>query len=286
VAESVIRQPGRPPVRLAKGSHIVVKRLFDHDRGYILQSTDNRVVFALPFHGDFTLIGTTDEEFVGDPATVAPSSDDINYLCRAMNEYFRDVLLPVDAVWAYAGVRSLYDDGSAAPEDVTRDYVLALDQAFRSAPLMTVYGGKITTYRRLAEAAVGKIADRFVAGPAWTKDAPLPGGDFPHDQLAGEIARTRARWPFLSEGDAQRLVSAYGTRVGRVLGNAASAADLGLHFGAGLSAAEVRYLMQHEWAETADDVLWRRSKLALRMSEPERAALAQFIAAEGQRAAS
>jgi glycerol-3-phosphate dehydrogenase len=213
---------------------------------------------------------------------VVPSSEEINYLCRVMNEYFRDLLLPVDAMWAFAGVRSLYDDGSATPEDITRDYVLVFDQAFRSAPLITVYGGKITTYRRLAEAALAKIADLFVPGPPWTDRAPLPGGDFAHDQLEQEVARSRARWPFLSEDDAHRLISAYGTRLERVLANAASLSDLGQHFGAGLTVAEVRYLMQHEWAETADDVLWRRSKLGLKMSADERSVFAQFMADQGR----
>ena len=285
VAETVIRAEGRPPVRLAKGSHIVVKRLFDHDRGYIFPGADNRVVFALPFHREFTLIGTTDEEFSGDPATVVATNDEINYLCRSMNEYFRDLLLPVDAVWAFAGVRSLYDDGSAKPEDITRDYVLAFDHGFRVAPLITVYGGKITTYRRLAESALAKVADLFLAGPPWTARAPLPGGEFAHDQLAAEVARAHARWPFLTEADAYRLVCAYGTRVERILGNAASIGDLGTPFGGGLSAAEVRYLMRYEWAETADDVLWRRSKLGLWLTEPQRAALARFMAGEDIRAA-
>ena len=265
-------------VRLVKGSHIVVRRLFDHDRAYIFQSADGRVVFAIPYQGDFTLIGTTDEDFDGDPADAAASPREIGYLCEAASAYFRNAVTPLDVVWTYAGVRPLYDDGASKAKDATRDYVLVLDRPYREAPLLTVYGGKITTYRRLAEAALAEIAGYFVTTPAWTDAAALPGGDFPWDGVDALVARARGLWPFLTDGHARRLVHAYGTRLDRMLGDARSLDDLGEGFGADLT-AEVRYLMRHEWAETAEDVLWRRSKLGLKTTPAQAAALARFMAA-------
>ena len=266
------------PLRLVKGSHIVVRRLFEHDHGYIFQTSDGRVVFALPFVRDFTLIGTTDQNFVGDPGSVKPSADEIAYLCAAANGYFREQIRPADVVWSFAGVRSLYDDGSEKAEDTTRDYVLDLDRRNGEAPLLNIYGGKITTYRRLAEHALDLLADGLSTGPAWTKDSHLPGGEFPHNGLEALIAKTRRSRPFLSEEHARRLVRAYGTRVERVLGPARRLEDLGPCLGADLTAAEVRYLMEHEWARTEDDVLWRRSKLGLCFSAEQRERLARFMA--------
>ena len=267
------------PARLDKGSHIVVRRLFDHDRGYIFQTRDDRVVFALPFERDFTLIGTTDRGFAGDPSGVKPGADEIGYLCAAANQHFRTTISAADVVWSFAGVRSLYDDGSKRAQDVTRDYVLALDERAGEAPLLTVYGGKITTYRRLAEQALDRLAHVLEVGPAWTVDSHLPGGEFPHDGLDALVAKTRKSRPFLSEEHARRLVRAYGTRVERVLGPARRMEDLGPCLGADLTGAEVRYLMEREWAQTEDDVLWRRSKLGLRFSPEERERLARFMAA-------
>jgi glycerol-3-phosphate dehydrogenase len=278
VAESVLRMPVRLPVRLVKGSHIVVPRLFDHDRGYIFQTGDRRVVFALPFERDFTLIGTTDQDFIGNPAGAAAMPEEIAYLCRSVGEYFREHVGLDQVVWTFAGVRSLHDDGSARPEDVTRDYHLALDQALRKAPLLTVYGGKITTYRKLAEAVMSRLTPVFSMRRDWTANAPLPGGDFAPDLLDSLVARARHTWPFLTEDHARRLVRAYGTRIDRVLGTAASMADLGARFGSDLTGAEVRYLIEQEWAQEADDVLWRRSKLGLRFKPEERAALGHFMA--------
>jgi glycerol-3-phosphate dehydrogenase len=279
VAETVIRVPGPSHLRLVKGSHIVVPRLFDHDRGYILQSSDSRVVFVLPFGRDFSLIGTTDEDFAGDPAAVAPTPDEILYLCQSVNSYFRHSIGVEDIKWAFSGVRSLYDDGSKKPEHVTRDYHLALDERFREAPVLTIYGGKITTYRRLAEAVLARLAHFFQPRPGWTFKVPLPGGDFPHDQLEKRVAQARQTWPFLAEDHARRLVGAYGTRIDRILGAAKSLDDLGTSFGVDLTEAEVRYLMRHEWAQTADDVLWRRSKLGIHFSAEQREGLARFMAA-------
>jgi glycerol-3-phosphate dehydrogenase len=279
VAETVLRIEGRPPVRLAKGSHIVVPKLFDHDRGYILQNDDRRIVFALPFADDFTLIGTTDDNFSGPLESVAPSADEVLYLCRAVSEFFRTRVEPDQVVWAFAGVRSLYDEskGRDAPEDVTRDYHLTLDERYGEAPLLTVYGGKITTYRRLAEEAVNKIAHFFGSQRCWTATAPLPGGNFRWNAIEGRVVQTRHAWPFLTEVEAWRLVRAYGTRVELIMGEAKRREDIAPFFGP-LSAAEVRYLMKHEWARTADDVLWRRSKLGLTLAEVDKEALAKFMA--------
>jgi len=279
VSETVLRIEGPPPVRLAKGSHIVVRKLFDHDRGYIFQNTDKRIVFALPFAEDFTLIGTTDLNFVGALDAVTPSSDEILYLCRAVNEYFREPVGPEHVVWAFAGVRALYDTskGKDKPEDVTRDYHLDLDEKFGAAPVLTVYGGKITTHRRLAEDALGRLSHFFQLHRRWTATTPLPGGEFLWDAIETRVAQTLRAWPFLTEAEAWRLVRAYGTRVDRVLGDAKRREDIAPFFGP-LSAAEVRYLMQHEWAQQPDDVLWRRTKLGLKVSKPEKEALAQFMA--------
>jgi glycerol-3-phosphate dehydrogenase len=277
-ARSVLGEAAPEHLRLDKGSHIVVRRLFQHDRGYVLQHSDRRIVFALPYERDFTIVGTTDGLFSGNPDTVAPAADEIGYLCAVVNEHFRAGITPADVVWAFAGVRSLYDDGSKEPQDTMRDYVLALDAASGAAPILTVYGGKITTYRRLAEAALERLAPFVGQRPAWTKGSHLPGGDFPLDGVVALAVQTRRSWPFLGEGEARRLVEAYGTRVSRILGTARTSDDLGPRLGAGLSGAEVLYLMQHEWAQTADDVLWRRSKLGLRVSPQDREWLAKFMA--------
>jgi glycerol-3-phosphate dehydrogenase len=208
---------------------------------------------------------------------VTPSADEIAYLCDVANQHFRASIAPADVVWSFAGVRSLHDDGAKRAQNVSRDYVLTLDE--REAPLLTVYGGKITTYRRLAEQALDRLAHLFQAGPAWTRGSHLPGGEFPWDGIERLVAETRRARPFLSETQAWRLVRAYGTRVDRVLGPARSLEDLGPWLGADLTGAEVRYLMEREWAQTEDDVLWRRTKLGLRFSPDERERLAKFMAA-------
>ena len=277
VAETVIRQPLKAPVRLIKGSHIVVRRRFDHDAGYIFQASDKRVVFALPFGDEFTLIGTTDQNFVGDLKSPAPDPAEINYLCDAVNQYFRDRVTPDELVWSFSGVRALYDDGSKKPEDVTRDYELVLDQKKDFAPLLTVYGGKITTHRKLAEAVMARIEKFFKVMPPWTAGSTLPGGDFPADGFYALVGETIGRWPFLSEPHAKRLLRAYGTRVERILDEAQSMDDLGPCFVGDLTGAEVRYLVEHEWAETAEDVLYRRSKLGLKATPDDRIAINQFI---------
>jgi glycerol-3-phosphate dehydrogenase len=278
VAETVLRLERPLPVRLIKGSHIAVKSLFDHGRAYIFPTPDGRIVFARPFGPDLTLIGTTDEEFVGDPAAPTVHPHEMAYLCEAMNGYFRAAIGPSDVVWAFAGVRALYDDHARDAKDITRDYVLTLDQGPGKAPLLTVYGGKITTYRRLAEAALGKLSDVFTLAKPWTADWPLPGGDFAVGDDEAVVAEIRRTAPFLAESHARRLVAAYGTRVKLVLDGVARPEDLGPRFGPDLTGAEIRYLMRHEWAETADDVLWRRSKLGLQLSKDEREAVERFMA--------
>jgi glycerol-3-phosphate dehydrogenase len=277
VAETVIRNAAMTPVRLVKGSHIVTRRLFEHETAYIFQNADRRVVFALPFERDFTLIGTTDENFQGDPSYVSASAREISYLCQTASRYFRQTVSPDDIVHSFAGVRSLFDDGSKNPEDVTRDYHLAFDKGFGRAPLVTVYGGKITTYRKLAEAVLAKLAPVFVPAKAWTAQAPLPGGDFPFNGVDALVARAKQDWPFLDELHAERLVRAYGTRIHNVLGRATTYRDLGAHFGADLYEAEVRCLMSTEWAVDAEDILWRRTKLGLRLDEAEAGVLQRFM---------
>lgn len=276
-AENVLHAPLSKPVRLVKGSHIVVRKMFEHEHGYVLPVADGRIVFALPFADDFTLIGTTDENFIGDLAVPMPSTDEIRCLQAAVNAYFRHPIGAGDIVWSFSGVRPLLDDGVSKAADLSRDYDLVLDAAPRVAPLLTVYGGEITTARRLAEAAYAALSRYFALRSTWTLHAPLPGGDFPHDGLDVVLNQVRQRWPFLTFAHARRLVAAYGTRVERILNHASKPDDLEPRFGADLTAAEVRYLMREEWAETADDVVWRRSKLGLKLSRAEQEAVASFM---------
>lgn len=267
-------------MRLVRGSHIVVPRLFDHPFAYFFQLPDGRIFFAIQYQHDFTLIGTTDRDHHGSLAEVRPSEEEIAYLCEGADRYFAGAITPADVVWSYAGVRPLIDDGSGKPEAATRGYRLELSDPVEGAPLLSVYGGKITTYRHLGEEAVDLLAERLpLAGKAWTRTQPLPGGEFGIDGLEALIERLRARHPFLSDADAERIAHAYGTRAERWLGDAKRWEDLGSSFGAGLSEAEVDYLCREEWARTAEDVLWRRTKLGLRLSAAEQGALAEFLAA-------
>jgi glycerol-3-phosphate dehydrogenase len=267
-------------VRLVQGSHIVVRRLFDHDKCYIFQNADRRVVFAIPFERDFTLIGTTDRDYVGDPAAVAASTEEIEYLCSVASMYFRTPLAPGEVVWTYSGVRPLFDDGVSEAQAVTRDYVLALDAPAGSAVLLNIVGGKITTFRRLAEAALDKLAPHLPGANRRSHvsdgDA-LPGGDFPVNGLGDLVSDLRRRHPYLAADHAHRLACAYGTRAATLLEGARSLPDLGRRFGADLTEREVVFLMDHEWAETAGDVVWRRSKLGLRMTAAETVELGNWM---------
>ncbi|MEB2510121.1 glycerol-3-phosphate dehydrogenase [Burkholderia multivorans] len=254
-------------VRLVKGSHIVTRRLFDHDHAYIFQNPDKRIIFAIPYERDFTLIGTTDVEYTSDPARVAIDRDETQYLCDSINRYFKRKISPADVHWTYSGVRPLLEDENAANASaVTRDYRLEMDEG-EGAPLLSVFGGKITTFRKLAEEAgdmLCRALDRDA--PAWTAGAPLPGGDIANakfDAFADAFAK-RHRW--LPAPLARRYARAYGTRAARVVGDAQSLADLGAEIVPGLFEAELRYLRDAEWATCAQDVLWRRSKLGLHVA--------------------
>jgi len=270
--------PGPPKVRLVQGSHIVAPRIPGHEASYIFQTGDGRIVFAIPYEEDFSLIGTTDSDFEGDPARPQATAREIDYLCLAASEYFAAPIRPRDVVWTYCGVRPLYGDGHASAQEVTRDYVLALDEPAGLAPALTVYGGKITTYRRLAEEALDKIAGLLpeASGP-WTRGATLPGGDFAIDDLPALRAEVLRRAPFLPEAHALRLVRLYGTDALAILGEAGSAADLGRDFGGGLTEAELRHLARHEWARTAEDVVWRRTKLGLVLDEEQVAGIEGWL---------
>ena len=285
ILASCLGRAGREQVRLVQGSHIVVPRLFGHDRAYMFQNPDRRIIFAIPYERAYTLIGTTDRDFAGDPAAVAATPAEIAYLCDAASSYFARPVMPADVVRSFAGVRPLHDDRARDPDETSRDYALELDVAPGRAALLTVFGGKITTYRRLAEAALDRLAPhlppqaRHNAG--WTRHAPLPGGDFAVDGLAALTAALATAYGFLTPAHAGRLACAYGTRAKDILGGARTPADLGIAFGTTLTQAEVRYLMTQEWAQTADDVLWRRSKLGLALTGSETAALARFMAGAG-----
>jgi glycerol-3-phosphate dehydrogenase len=265
----------RAGVNLVKGSHIVVRKLFDHAKAYIFQNRDGRIVFAIPYQRDFTLLGTTDIPFTGDAVKAAASDEEISYLCALANDYFRKGIVPKDVVWSFAGVRALYDNRSLREKDLSRDYFLETEAGAGKAPLLSIYGGKLTAARHLAEKVLEKLEPHLPMGPAWTAQAPFPGGDF--EDVENEIAKARARWKFLSEPFARRLIRAYGTRIEKILGAATCMEDLGMNFGADLTESEVRYLMKEEWAQTPDDILWRRSKLGLHLSKPEQEALARFM---------
>jgi glycerol-3-phosphate dehydrogenase len=271
----------RAKVRLVQGSHIVVRKLYAHDRAYMFQNSDGRIVFAIPYQDDFTLIGTTDRDYEGDPAMVKASPEEIKYLCDSVSEYLAKPVSPQDVVWTYSGVRPLYDDGASEAKAATRDYVFELDTP-GGAPLLSIYGGKITTYRRLAEEALERLAPYLRSAKAregWTATSPLPGGDMDVSAIPALTAELQRNYPFLETAHANRLAHAYGTRAARMLGNAKSIGDLGQAFGATLTESEVRYLMSAEWACTAYDIVWRRSKLGLRLTPAEIAAIDDWISA-------
>ncbi len=265
-------------IRLVRGSHIVVNRLFEHDRAYIFQQGDGRIIFAIPYEDDFTLIGTTDVDHDAPLSEIACSPDEAEYLCRAASEYFRAEITAKDIVWTYSGVRPLYDNGASSASAVTRDYVLKREGAAGQAPLLNVFGGKITTHRHLAYEAMQKLAPDFALNRKdWTRGLPLPGGDFKRGSLAAEQDALLRRYPFLEGKQAHRLLRAYGTLADKVLGQATSIDDLGRDFGAGLTEAEIRYMIDREWARSTEDILWRRSKLGLRLSAKQTKALDTFV---------
>lgn len=275
VMKDVLPTTSKEGVRLVRGSHIVTKKLYDHDRCYFFQGQDGRIIFAIPYESDFTLIGTTDQEHHGKPGEVAITVAERDYLITFANQYFSRPISAADVVWTYSGVRPLYADGAKSATAATRDYVLSLDPAPKPnqsniAPILNIFGGKITTHRRLAEHAMDKLAPLFPnMNPAWTARVALPGGNFAltdKPKLADEL---RAKHPYLHPATAVRLIRAYGTDAFQILGDTTSAEALGQDFGATLTEAEVRWLMTHEFARHAADVVWRRSKLGLRLSEAQ-----------------
>jgi glycerol-3-phosphate dehydrogenase len=265
-------------VRLVKGSHIVVKRLFDHDRCYFFQNADGRIFFAIPYETDFTLIGTTDLGYEGDPAKAAIEADEISYLLAGANGYFAREITRDQVVWAYSGVRPLYDDGASTAQEATRDYVLKIESKVGEPLLLNVYGGKLTTYRRLSEDVLGMVDEALGRKTeAWTAGATLPGGDFPVHGFEREVLKLQGAYAFLPPETARRLVRLYGTLARKALGEARTLADLGEDFGAGLTEMEVNYLIENEWAETVEDILWRRTKLGLKLGERDVAALERYL---------
>jgi glycerol-3-phosphate dehydrogenase len=278
VVRNTVRLNSSESIRLVRGSHIVTKKLYDHDKAYFFQGEDGRIIFAIPYETDFTLIGTTDKDHQGDPKDARCTEEEADYLRAFASKYFARPLERADIVWTYSGVRPLYNDGAKSATAATRDYVLSLDT--NGPALLNVFGGKITTYRKLAEAAVGKIAPYLdLTRGAWTAGVPLPGGNFAVDGVARLNADLLVEHPFLTEFWAKRLIRAYGTEARHVLGGAGSAEDLGRAFGGTLTEREVIWLMTREYARRAEDVVWRRSKLGLRMSAEEIAALDAWMVA-------
>ncbi|WP_028913676.1 glycerol-3-phosphate dehydrogenase [Pseudorhodobacter ferrugineus] len=273
VIQQKVRINSTEGVRLVRGSHIVTKRLYDHDKCYFFQGTDGRIIFAIPYEQDFTLIGTTDAEHESPDKAPVCTDKERDYLIGFANKYFKQDITAADVVWTYSGVRPLYDDGASSATAATRDYTLKVD-ATGGAPILNIFGGKITTYRRLAESALDKVAVYFPGlSGKWTAGVALPGGDFPQDGVPDLIAALRKDYPFLTAFWARRLIRAYGTEAAVVLGDAKTPTDLGRDFGATLTAREVDWLMTREYARRAEDVVWRRNKLGLRLDAGQIAAL-------------
>lgn len=284
VVRGVLRVNSSEGVRLVRGSHIVTRKLYDHDKCYFFQGEDGRIIFAIPYEQDFTLIGTTDQDHKGKPGDAVCTPEEQDYLCAFASRYFEKPVTRADIVWTYSGVRPLYDDGAKSATAATRDYVLSLDTS--GAPLLNVFGGKITTYRRLAESALEKLGPCFPQSTGkWTAGVAMPGGDFPVDGVAALISDLRRSYPFLDAYWAGRLVRAYGTEARLILGTARKPADLGRSFGATLTEAELRWLITHEYARTAQDVVWRRTKLGLRLTLDQIAEIDAFMTREHDRAA-
>ena len=274
VAETVLRVPP-PRAAAVKLGQIIVRRRFETDNVYVLQNTDRRLIFVSPFQRDYTMIGTVARGFKGDPAAVAMGADEVAYLCEAANRYFRERIDASDVIRSFAGVNLV---AGRPGRRLVREGTVMFDARRRKAPLLTVFGGDATTARLRAERAVSRLLPFYPMSPPWSAQAALPGGDFPHQQFEAKLEAARERWKFLTEDQALRLVSAYGSRLHQVLGDARDKADLGPGFGPDLTGAEVRYLMANEWARFPDDILWRRSKLGLTVASQDRERLAAFMA--------
>jgi len=265
-------QSTRDSIRLVKGSHIVLPRLYEGAHAFILQNDDRRVVFMIPYEDRFTLVGTTDVDYDGDAGSASASEAEVEYLCRAAGRYLARPPAPADVLWRYAGVRPLYDDGSQDPSAITRDYTLRVDDVDGAAPVLSVFGGKITTYRRLAESAMDKLAPYFPAMKAsWTSQRALPGSDFTEREVAKR--ELQQRYAEVAPNVLQGVFRRHGTLTAQVLGDG----RLGEYYGAGLTERELAYLMEREWARSAEDVLWRRTKCGLRMTEAQRGRVAQVV---------
>lgn len=270
-------------IRLIKGSHIVVPRAHDEPQAYILQNEDHRIVFVIPWMDEFSIIGTTDVEYHGDPADVKIDDNEINYLLDVYNDHFRKTLTRDDIRWTYSGVRPLCDDESDSPQAITRDYTLDLHDDNGQAPLLSVFGGKLTTYRKLGEHALDKLAAYYPdAGKAWTKQAVLTGGELNGRSRDGYARVLTERWSWLPNGLALRLARTYGSQTEKIIGDAQSLSDLGQLFGHNLYEAELRYLVQHEWVITAEDALWRRTKLGMWLTQEEQLQVEQWLRREEQ----
>jgi glycerol-3-phosphate dehydrogenase len=279
VIRNTIRSNSREGVRLVRGSHIVTKRLFDHDKCYFFQGTDGRIIFAIPYEDDFTLIGTTDQEHSDPDTPPVCTPEEQQYLVDLASGYFKTNITRDDIVWTYSGVRPLYDDGASSATAATREYVLSIDDA-GGAPLLNVFGGKITTYRKLAEAALQKIAPVFGNTHGdWTAGVALPGGDFPVDGVAKLEADLQSEYPFLTEAWTRRLVRTYGTLTRDVLGDARALGDLGEDFGVNITARELDWAKTHEWVHEASDFVWRRTKLGLRLTAEQIARIDAYLSA-------
>ena len=270
-----IHIPSTESVRLVRGSHIVTRKLYNHNQPYFFQNADGRIGFLIPFEDDFTLIGTTDFDHDGDPATAVCTDAEKDYLLEFANGYLKVPVTRDDIVWTYSGVRSLYDDGASSATEATRDYVLSLDE--NGPPLLNIFGGKITTYRRLAEGALAKLSAHLGGSDPWTEDAPLPGGNFAVGGNAGLRAVIQTKYPWVGTKWVNRLIKTYGTDVRFLLEGATCEDDLGQQFGATLTEREVRWLITHEFARTADDILWRRTKLGLRVTDAQAIALQDWM---------
>lgn len=283
VLAGVLGRSGPKRVRLVRGSHIVVRKHYAGSQAYLFQNDDRRVIFVNPYEGDYLLIGTTDIPHEEGPERVEVSRAEVTYLCGVVNRWFERQIGPEDVLYSFSGVRPLYDDSRENPSAVTRDYVFDLE-AGEGAPLLSIFGGKITTYRKLAEAALQRLRPFHPSmGGAWTANVPLPGGDLPGANFDAFLAELRQRRPWLPEKMAHRLARAYGTRVEELLGGAEHMEDLGRHFGGGLTEREVDYLREREWAITAEDILWRRSKLGMHLAPAEQARLIEWLEAGGDR---
>jgi glycerol-3-phosphate dehydrogenase len=278
------RDVGNAKLRLVKGSHIIVPRIYEGEHSYVLQNEDRRIIFVMPYEMDYSLIGTTEIPFTGDPLKARISAEEISYLCAAVSRYFRKPLDPRDVAESFSGVRPLHDDGAKNASAATREYVIDLDAPEGSAPLLSVFGGKLTTYRRLAEDAIDRLAPYLKPPRAkhWTATAPLPGGDTNGGDFDRFLRALRGKYPWLDAGTVARMARAYGTRAEAILGNARCVRDLGEDFGAGLYQAEIDYLIGQEFALTAEDILWRRSKRGLHLSPAERARVSAYVDARAR----